>query len=1248
MEKERKYFGDAQTGRLNSDDANSFVGVNEWVNMSNLRSGSTDKGVIGTLESIGSNVLISAAQPSAVFLEIGSVEEQARNRFCYFKFNTTGIADRIICYDDNVGIEYVVLTSSQVTGGLNFSKDSIIHGARIIDGMLYWVDSTINQPRKINIDSAIKGNDPSYVTDEVAYSFPLNFSEITLIKPPPPLAPNIQKAVDGFFQNNFIANDSFMFSFQYIWYDNERTVLGTYSPSSRLNKVTDTENVIIVTMDSLEQVPQTVRLVRLIVRFSNSNNAFVVKIWDKNNVAEAAEIAAQNAGTTPLTFNFYNNITGPGIPSAPVNLVLKPFDSVPIYSETLEAFRNRIGLGNNTEGYDTPTTTSLDISLAEIDISSATFRKQLIGVSLSWLLPNRGYSAWYVFLTEVVPTGYYEITSTVQTNNSFNPPALGVAPVTVAFSGLNFRGANQSEVVAYVRGTLGNPNIQLANTFNFLTDPIAGYTTITGLSVQTFDIFKTQAQYWAGVVFYDFAMRKCGVVTNDGLLFEIPTRDFDFTNAVNGAVWTLSNANAINEIPDWAYFYTPVRTLNLRTRYFIQSFTDAAKYATKDTSGNYVFSSNTFVTGSVGIALNTTALVQSGLGYVFTPFDVCILTMDDDTVNILPVVGQDGNYIIVKAVDLGDLSNRQFVFEIFTPYQTSEQEPFYEVGQMYRVLNPGTGLRSYDVLSDIFVPDSYVLTRNYNNVTYFAEAMSPNDLFFSNWFNDAGKVNLITTLGQVVKTNSISYSNNFIANTSINGLSTFDALDERSVPLECGPITKLQLTSKVQEELGVILAALCENEFVSIYVGEVQQFGSTRPTALVSTEEVIGTMNVLKGSYGCTNAEGVVEYRGNIYYPSASSGKWIQYSANGLFPISNYKMTRFWGQWFQQFSSMTSEQIEALGGRPFVFATVDPYHGELLISIPKLMNVPPKGYLPDYTVLPNETKTTFNIRQSYSLGSVISFYYGLYVYISNASPAGYYLLPFSEIYSSSPVPDVPTDPSYNFTGLPFRGSTIDDVLFNTRPSGAALLSDEASVSSTTVIIGVISKTVYPFDILDFQDKVMVYELDRGVGLPKWKGSYSFYTEGFITLFNKLYSFKQGLLYLHNQTTSYNNFYGVSNQSKVMFISNQNPSLPKVYNNISLKTNFKPSLTYFYSRSPYQQASDLVDFDYADKEGILYATLYRNKLVPTATGYTQDGLLTGEKVRTAELMVMIQFEVDTTPVEFEFVSIGFDLSRGQKI
>lgn len=1269
--KERKYPADIQSSRLNADDGENFVAINEFVNLSNFRSGSTDKGITGTLESIGSNTLLSTPLPSQTFITIGGAIETERNRFCFFRVCTTGPWHKISCRDNTPGIEteFDILFSSQVTGGLNFDKNSIIHSARIVNGVLYWVDGTTNQPNQVDIDAAIKGNYPTYVTDSIPYSYPINFSEITLIKPPPPLAPNIQKATDGAFENNFIANDSFMFCFRYKFYGSNISVLGTYSPSSRLNKINATENYVAATMDPLEVIPQRVRIVELIMRFSNSNNAVVVKNWDKEVSSESTEIDNQNNGVQVLTFNFYNTITGETIPNGldeqgnqipgVVNQVLKPFDIVPIFSQSLEAAKDKLFLFNNTQGYDTPQSTSLSSSFIETVTYNVNLRKPLIKVKIVFqfgAIQYRSYVSWYVFLTEVVPTGYYEITSTAQFQSSAGIPiipSLGAAPGFVSFGSLTFRGSSQSEVISYVRTASGTPsnNFLILNSFVTQTDPIAGFTNITGLSTTTYDFFKTRTQYQIGVVFYDFAMRKCGVVTNSGLIFETPTRDFNFSQGVNGVVWSLTNDNALSEIPDWAYYYSIVRTLNLKTRFFIQSFTNAAKYATKSSSTPpaYQFTSNTFITSAIGIGLNTQALIQSGLGYEFTEGDVCVLIEDDNTVAELPVIGQDGQYIIVAAKNLGDLSNRRFIFEIYTPYQKSIQEPFFEIGEMYRIVNPGTSARQYETLSDILLPDIYVVTRNYGGVDYFAEAMSPNDKFWQRWDNDGGKVDFVTKLGQVVKTNSISFSNNFIPNTDINGLNTFDALDEANLPLEGGPIRKGQLTSKVQEELGSVMLVLCEKQTISLYVGEVQQYGSTgRAANIVTSEQVIGTINILKGNYGTVDPASVAEFRGKVWFFDAINGKWIQYADNGLFPISNYKMTRFWGQWAKQYLLMTKEQIELFGDRPFVFATVDPYHGELLISIPRLSDVPPKGYLPDYELV-SQAYNVYSVRQSYSIGGNVSYYYALYVFISGIDQSGYYLVPNTEMYTTIPVPDILSPlGSYEYNDVIFRGSTIDLVYENTLPDGTERISDSITLTtpSTTIVNNVKVQKINPFDILDFRGKTMVFQLDKGAGSPKWMGSYPFTTDFFITLLNNLYSFKNGLLYIHNQTTSYGSYYGESNKSAVMLVFNKDAPLEKILHNISIKANITPALVYAYCDNPYQQVTELKDFNLKNLAAIIYSTFFKNKLMPTATGYSTNNILTGSKVRAASIFMLIEFTVNIIPAELEYISVGYETSIGQ--
>lgn len=1243
MQNEKKYFLSSDS-MLDADSADFVVSQNAWVNMQNARTGSTDSGVIGTVESIGSTKLISSPQPSVVFTAIGTADDVENKRFVTFYYNKYDSTNHKIecCYTDFDTI-YTVLLSSQVTGGLNFTSEPI-HSAKITNGILSWVNGKANEPRKINIESGIKTNNPSFPTTAQPYTFPLNFSEITIIKPPPIFSPNILKAYDSIFLNNLIQYNSFEFAFQYQYYDSETTVVGAYSPASKLNSASENYNYISVTMDGTERIPSTVKILRLICRISDGTNqggsdAVVIKTWDKSIPSEAAEISGQNSNT-PLFYNFYNNRTGENIAQ---DDVLRPFDNVPIYSQTHEVAKNRYFLGNNTEGYTTPGITSLTASMSNVQtLNQVSQQYQLyayqFGTGNDWrkfdVAERWGFAGWFVIANINGITGLYLLGSYYATTGDGSVPSIPSSPPSsFAASSLVYICPQSTIAVTKLRDLFFPSSARSVRytDFNYFTAGFVSnkFTTITGLSNNTFKVFPQRSTYKFGVVFYDYAMRKCGVVprviTGNQLAYSLntnvstligtpkrivfstaitqymnvsdqitisggtpmdgtytitgivnsqsvnvsvnvpftltptaatvdvyrystqdlttPQRDYAYTNAIGGIKWSLSNTNAITEIPSWAYYYSIVRTLNLRTRFFIQGFDNTTRYVTRNSTGEYNFDSVTYNTYStVGIAINTSSLKKPGLGYQFQEGDTCILIKNDNSSWTLPVIGQDGNYIILKAQDIGSLNSPTptFIFEIYSPYQASEQEPYYEMGEIYSIQNAGTLSRTYSVLSNFFIGDTYAFPRDYASITYNANAMSPIDLYWRRWDTDAAKTNFITKIGQKEKTTSISWSDTYVAGSQINGTSTFRALNETTVPQDCGAISKLQLTSKIQAE-GTVMLSICTNETNSMYLGETQITDSTGAVQFFSanSSQVISTINTLKGSFGTINPESVTEFRGSVYFCDANRGVWVQYSSNGLFPISNYKMTRFWKLFFQRYLSPAGKQEMAANGiRPYIFTTVDASHMELLISIPKIYQVPPSGYLPDY------------------------------------------------------------------------------------PS-----------------------TINPFDIYDGVGKTMVFCLDNTGVQAHWQGSYSFNPEVFMCIQNKLYSIYNGALYLHNQTSSYNNFYGLQYPSRIMVISNQLPQRPKVYNNVSIEGNIKPSFTYFYNNYPYVQTSDLADIDYRDFEGVFYATLYRNKIVPTATGYTSDGLLTGEKLRNVAMKIMLEFTVSTVPLELKFVNIGYQISRG---
>jgi len=231
LEQEKKYFVSTDSG-LDADHADIAISPNSWVNMENCRILSTDKGVIGTVESVGGTRALTEPVEGVSLICIGAAADEQNRRILYFLKDTEGNADRIMCYDLRSAETYTVLLSTQVTGGLNFDKNALIHSARVINGLLYWTDN-INEPRRVNIDAGIKLNHPSYDTDQEPYTDPIDPSVITIARRPPglPLAATKVNSSDvGItINNNNIRNSAFRFAWFYVYRDGEYSTLSVHS-----------------------------------------------------------------------------------------------------------------------------------------------------------------------------------------------------------------------------------------------------------------------------------------------------------------------------------------------------------------------------------------------------------------------------------------------------------------------------------------------------------------------------------------------------------------------------------------------------------------------------------------------------------------------------------------------------------------------------------------------------------------------------------------------------------------------------------------------------------------------------------------------------------------------------------------------------------------------------------------------------------------------------------------------------------
>lgn len=937
---------------IDNDSSLELMDDGSYLNLMNARIGVSETGKSLRIENIkGTTALTNAKYPPyGTNQTIGSCIDIEGRRLIWFVYNTFS-DNGIYAYSFDDKTIYAVLYDSQIAGGLGFSKDSRIdRNCRVVNGLLYWTDN-LNEPKKINIDSGIKLNQPSYVTTQRAYQTLTDSYEVTLIRRPPIYPPTITKLYDSTFVNNFIGLLSFEFAWQYIYFDGEASVLGEFSTSSQLNVVVagimGTQNYIKADLSFNEKIPQTARIIRLVAKNQLTLGYNVVKTWDKE--VDETPFTLHNNGTTQLSYNYYGDVLGESIDSA---TSVKPYDSVPLLSKTLETAVSRIFLGNNLEGYDTPTyPTSMTVSDSEAAFSAI----QTDAAYDSGNPMDEGRdSLIYTFqggTSSLVSIGILVTYTTISSSHgqAFNYTYNGTDTISDIIDWF-YTAINASTYFRCLKTSDSNNTVPADSIMVYSiydASSIVGVLTIDPTIAGSGDkYFKNESAYQIGIVYYDKARRKCGVSTNNNLIAKTPIKNFANSNIVS-INWALSNTNAELQIPDWAYYYSIVRTKNLKTRYFIDSLSSMAHYATKNADGTYAYTATTFSATTAAVVVDTTILVQSGLGYTYNEGDVCVLVKPDDTRFELPVIGTDGIYVLLNPVDLGTLTGTNWAFEIYTPYIRTENEPYYEVGNMYAITNPTLSSRTFSTLSGTLNGDIYRLSRLNGSTTYYVEAMSPNDKYYQNWVVDDGFINYVTLLGQVRNKHEIRYSNVFTAGTQNNGLSTFEALNFKTVPLGTGEINKLQLASKTSEQ-GVIMLSIDSFQTVSCYLGEVQVIGASQNAFLAQDSSVIGTMNVLKGMFGTTAPETVIEYLGNVFWFDLVNTAIVQYSANGLYPISNYKMASFFWKYASNYNDTSNATLDTLNGFHHIPTSINPFTKQFQITTPALIDTSAATVLPSY------------------------------------------------------------------------------------------------------------------------------------------------------------------------------------------------------------------------------------------------------------------------------------------------------------
>lgn len=1170
------------TGGINQDDAHILLKENEYLNALNIRVVTAADGKVGFVSTIEGNTAKPLTLPEGVNETIGVCEDSRKLRVYFFNKNSLG-NHGIYCYDSPTNTAFSVLDNADVTGGLNFTK--YITSASVIGDLLYWTDG-VNPPRRVNVEAAIKMNYTGYVTTVAPYVAPLAQSVITLVRNPPayPLAVEKVAVQSSEYPNNFVKDEAFQFAYRFVYRDGEVSTFSHWSRIINFNsnkETTDSKRAIDVAVPSAQEIPQDVKTIEVAVRYYLDGRMFIIKRFSDF--------------TGSLTFRFFNDFIGIAVDDA---VAIKQFDPVPLKSEALEIARDRVFLANNTEGYDTPTQTSLSKTIVT---SSSTVTNTTNGTWYKlefrpWTSQDI-YTVYVLDIPGLADKGYYR-----------ENPLTTVEPTSVTESlvGKVYVGETFDSLMLYIDAVYGPSEVLYFSNFldvtvtNVPSGQILGLNGVTG--------FKSAAFYRMGVVFYDEAGRKSGVVTNDDLRFITPDRGYAITSYTTGVSWSLVNDLDPQvmqaEIPAWAKYYSIVMTKCLRTSFFMQMMANSFKYVSKNsTTGEYTEEASYSAT-HFGCLISIKSLFSVGYGYTYQEGDIIKLYPNTGSPVSLNIKDTWGEYVVC---DLTNLTGVTYVlYEIYTPLFSTFDDVYYERGEVYRILNPGQTNRSYAVTGGVIEGDIYLLQRLRGSDPYIVEAMSPNDFKWKNWNPNTGRTNVVTTSGQTQKPNSIRFSGVILLGTQTNGLSTFELLDEESVPYEMGPIYRLVLTSKTQNE-GTVMLAIGKHETASIYLGETRVFDNSGSSFLAKSSGVIGTVNVLKGSYGTINPESVVEWMGAVYWFDANKGAVVRYDSNGLFPISSYKMTKY----FRKVGA------DALSGKP-VLGGFDPYHGEFLIMSPMGTPYPQAELLSDI-----EYNTTNFI---YSEETALD--------ISALNPGG--------VYKCSPSGGR-TDMLYKNVVLPNNAFFYD--------------GDTKTVTAFPADYG-----VFNVDITEIERNL--YEGYDGVGgvhafqpmIDRWTSMYSFRPEYMSMVANRLVTFKGGVPYVHDSQTA-NRFYGVQYDSAVALVHTEAQNVTKKYYALFVEGD-TPNVVHVRTEVPNIQSSDLrsgtydprtgINGDFTIKEGVSYAPVLRDRLSPNTSGTYDQKLTAGDDIAGEVGLFTIIYKKPTTRKTLKLFNIGFILSRGHTI
>ena len=1188
---ERRTFN----GGMDSDTNPDMIREGDYIAGWNVRTQRDISGGGGALKPIESTVLAHDSG-EAIKFAVGQIEDASRERVYWFKWQPNG-DHAIMAWDRRAATAYTVFKKSNGNFLVEILPQTPVTSIAMVGDFLLWVDVNGRQFR-IDVERGIKTNHPSYVYPDLSaptpYALPMIEDDITLGRRAPIAVPQTTKITTedditvADVKTNYIERDWFTFAYRFVFRDGSYSVLSTWSRAVPHNRDGELYDAIKIELPKREFLENEIQKIEFCVKRRGAWS--IIKTFDRDR-----DSAAFNNHNSPsssgMSFYFFNETSGTPLSDEEASI---PYFDIPITSRGLEVGKNRVFLSNNKRGYDYPDGMGIILSTKTTGATGTEIKgdyfKVLMGgalgpVELILLLigPQYGNIA-----------GWYSTTYTFSQFNSNSLP-LTISPLPSTKYPIPYTSMPPDDLINYISPSHLGYTI---TSYTFARPTILGLGSFFG----DVKVFRSGATIKVHVLFFDALGRNGGVMHDPESVSLIPTTylQSDFTTEITYAL-----QNDPSRIPLWARSYAVVRTAP--EDYFVAAYSNNVRYGNLDpVDGTYDFTVTAF-NDNQKIGIDLTGFITQQIGYVFADGDLVKLIRDDGAEYTLRITGIQGDFLVCDPQDIGLLTGETIYVEIYRPQ--NEEELYWEVGERFKVLQPGTPGRTLESPNGSLYGDYYVMNRPLGGVSRAVEAMSPNNKYWSDRPSDRGRANTLIYDPPKTFETELAFGGKYIPGTKVNNLGSFFAGDSEILDSKIGAIDKLVYTSRAAQ-YGSVLLAMGRTEIASIYIERTETYNAVEDGNLLTSTDVIGTVNILRGGHGLANPESVVEADGTVYWFSARSASFVRYDLNGAMNI-NGKMSAL-AKWIaDKVNTGTNTRDPHL-----LWAGWDGFNSEYIVRIPKTMS----GTFPvTYVTLDDLDEEVVSFTMNTQSSSV---------------PIPLDAGQLYQLYADAHVPI--TISSFNDY---FHGPILASSGFQFVATGAINISVNASTSAP-VAIRVVKKTFSPYDHLSLMPRCMAF-MD-GDNYKGWKSYYRYVPELFSRIGTLMFSFRNGILYSHDGATA-GNFYGADYEAGVAMPFNSPINGIKRLKSVAIESDVAPDYVHIRSEVPNIQSSDITDF--LDFEGNHYAEVMRDRLTPGSVDYSSN-LVSGDQIRGRYFKLFVKW-AKNVKFALSIMNISHRTSAGHK-